>query len=57
MNKIALGVSFGFTGGAIFGIILGLLTKDFAVWLAVGVGFGMIIGSSVGLFLKNTKRN
>lgn len=54
MDKIALGVSFGFTGGAIFGTILGLLTKDFAVWLAIGVGFGIVLGSSVGLFLKNT---
>jgi hypothetical protein len=47
-NKIALGVSFGFAGGAILGVVLGLLTKNFEVWLAVGVGTGIAIGSVIG---------
>ena len=40
-NNLALGVSFGFAGGAILGVILGLLTKNFALWLTIGVGSGI----------------
>lgn len=52
MNKLALGVSFGFAGGAVVGIIIGLPTKDIAVWLAVGVGCGIALGAGIGGMLE-----
>ncbi len=56
MNKLALGVSFSFAGGAIVGIIIGLFTKDIAVWLAVGVGCGIAFCAGIDGMLEQQSK-
>jgi len=33
--------------GAVFGVCIGLLTDDIAVWAAIGLTFGIAVGAAI----------
>jgi hypothetical protein len=45
-----------FCGGAFLGVIAGILTRDIATWLSVGIGCGLAVGAGVGGMLEQGKR-
>ena len=54
-NKLTQCISFGFAIGAMAGVIIGLISHNLALWLAIGVGTGLIIGSAIAIFFENKK--
>lgn len=43
----------GFALGALSGIIIDIITRNLAVWLAIGVGGGMVLGAAIGAMLQS----
>ncbi|MBN1949019.1 MAG: hypothetical protein JW784_04685 [Candidatus Cloacimonetes bacterium] len=56
VNTLVWGVSLGLALGAAAGVVTGMLTKDIALWPAIGIGGGLAIGAGVGGILEYRKR-
>jgi len=49
---LPLFISLGLVIGGVFGIILGTIFEDFGLWLPIGVGGGIALGSLSFLLLN-----
>jgi len=46
-KKLALGIALGMFLGTLVGGVIGYLTKEYAVWLVIGIGGGMTFGAAI----------
>jgi hypothetical protein len=51
-SKPELAVGIALTFGSVLGLVIGSLTDNMGLWIAVGVTFGMCIGATCVVLLR-----